>query len=141
MAVLKEIQEREAYMEKIRVALKQDGRVAILEYRPEEPSPGPPKRYRLPETRVVHKDLTFGGDMRDIQVSFGKIRSARRLPRQSLPLRLLRQTGPADRLRNTRRHPGEASKPGPFWAYYDPLWIMGLGQEIAIKNSATSPKV
>ncbi|MBN1305111.1 MAG: NAD(P)-dependent oxidoreductase [Anaerolineales bacterium] len=30
---------------------------------------------RLPETRVNYKDLTFGGDMRDIQVSFEKIRN------------------------------------------------------------------
>jgi nucleoside-diphosphate-sugar epimerase len=28
----------------------------------------------LPETTVIHKDLTFGGDMRDITVSFEKIR-------------------------------------------------------------------
>ncbi len=28
---------------------------------------------RLPETQVRYKDLTFGGDMRDIAVSFGKI--------------------------------------------------------------------
>ena len=28
---------------------------------------------RLPETHVVYKDLTFGGDMRDIAVSFEKI--------------------------------------------------------------------
>jgi nucleoside-diphosphate-sugar epimerase len=28
---------------------------------------------RLPETRVLYKDLTFGGDMRDISVSFNKI--------------------------------------------------------------------
>jgi nucleoside-diphosphate-sugar epimerase len=28
---------------------------------------------RLPETRVIYKDLTFGGDMRDITVSFKKI--------------------------------------------------------------------
>jgi len=31
---------------------------------------------RLPETRVNYKDITFGGDMRDISVSFEKIRSA-----------------------------------------------------------------
>jgi nucleoside-diphosphate-sugar epimerase len=31
---------------------------------------------RLPETDVVYKDLTFGGDMRDISVSFEKIRLA-----------------------------------------------------------------
>jgi nucleoside-diphosphate-sugar epimerase len=30
---------------------------------------------RLPETVVAYKDLTFGGDMRDITVSFGKVRS------------------------------------------------------------------
>ena len=29
---------------------------------------------RLPETHVTYKDLTFGGDMRDISVSFEKIR-------------------------------------------------------------------
>jgi len=29
---------------------------------------------RMPETVVEYKDLTFGGDMRDITVSFGKIR-------------------------------------------------------------------
>ena len=31
---------------------------------------------RLPETVVRYKDLTFGGDMRDITVSFAKIRRA-----------------------------------------------------------------
>ncbi len=31
---------------------------------------------RLPETNVNYKDITFGGDMRDISVSFEKIRSA-----------------------------------------------------------------
>ncbi|HKJ26797.1 MAG TPA: hypothetical protein VJ965_04085, partial [Anaerolineales bacterium] len=30
---------------------------------------------RLPETRVRYKDLTFGGDMRDIRVTFEKIKS------------------------------------------------------------------
>ncbi len=29
---------------------------------------------RLPETVVTYKDLTFGGDMRDITVSFEKIK-------------------------------------------------------------------
>jgi len=29
---------------------------------------------RMPETVVEYKDLTFGGDMRDITVSFEKIR-------------------------------------------------------------------
>jgi nucleoside-diphosphate-sugar epimerase len=31
---------------------------------------------RLPETSVIYKDLTFGGDMRDISVSFEKIHQA-----------------------------------------------------------------
>lgn len=30
---------------------------------------------RLPETRVRYKDMTFGGDMRDIRVSFEKVRN------------------------------------------------------------------
>ena len=29
---------------------------------------------RLPETKVQYKDLTFGGDMRDITASFEKVR-------------------------------------------------------------------
>ena len=29
---------------------------------------------RLPETHVIYKDLTFGGDMRDISVSFEKVK-------------------------------------------------------------------
>jgi nucleoside-diphosphate-sugar epimerase len=29
---------------------------------------------RLPETMVTYKDMTFGGDMRDISVSFEKVR-------------------------------------------------------------------
>jgi len=29
---------------------------------------------RLPETRVIYKDLTFGGDMRDFHISYTKIR-------------------------------------------------------------------
>ncbi len=32
-------------------------------------------REQLPETRVTYKDLSFGGDMRDIRVSFAKIRN------------------------------------------------------------------
>ncbi|HEX7974239.1 MAG TPA: NAD(P)-dependent oxidoreductase [Anaerolineales bacterium] len=30
---------------------------------------------RLPETSVIYKDMTFGGDMRDIRVSFDKVRT------------------------------------------------------------------
>ena len=32
-------------------------------------------RKRMPEVEVEYKDLTFGGDMRDITVSFAKIKS------------------------------------------------------------------
>ena len=64
-SVYKEIQGREEYMKKIRLALKPTGRVAILEYRPEEPSPGPPKRYRLPENRVVAEMETAGFTLLD----------------------------------------------------------------------------
>jgi predicted methyltransferase len=52
-SVYKEIQGREAYMKKVRNALKPGGRVAILEYRPDDRSPGPPRRYRLPESQVI----------------------------------------------------------------------------------------
>jgi len=64
-SVYKEIQGREEYMQKVRVALKPSGRVAILEYRPEEPSPGPPRRYRLPEARVVAEMEAAGFTLRD----------------------------------------------------------------------------
>jgi len=52
-SVYKEISHRVEYMQKLRGCLKKDGRVAILEYRPETKSPGPPVRYRLTEARVI----------------------------------------------------------------------------------------
>jgi ubiquinone/menaquinone biosynthesis C-methylase UbiE len=52
-SVYKEISNRAVYLERLRRALKANGRVAILEYRPDADAPGPPKKYRLPEEQVV----------------------------------------------------------------------------------------
>ncbi len=52
-SVYKEIDERPAYMRKVRDVLKKNGRVAILEYRPETGGTGPPRRDRLPESQVI----------------------------------------------------------------------------------------
>ena len=38
---------------------------------------------RLPETVVTYKDMTFGGDMRDITVSFEKIHTSAGLSDQA----------------------------------------------------------
>ena len=54
-SVYKEIDERPAYMRKVRDVLKKNGRVAILEYRPDARGPGPPRRDRLPEARVIEE--------------------------------------------------------------------------------------
>lgn len=52
-SVYKEIDERPAYMRKVRDVLKKNGRVAILEYRPETGGTGPPRRDRLPEAQII----------------------------------------------------------------------------------------
>ncbi len=52
-SVYKEIDERPAYMRKVREVLKKNGRVAILEYRPETRGTGPPRRDRLPEAQII----------------------------------------------------------------------------------------
>ena len=52
-SVYKEIDERVEYMKTRRYALKEGGRVAILEYRPDTEAPGPEKKDRLPESRVI----------------------------------------------------------------------------------------
>ena len=54
-SVYKEIDERPAYMRKVRDVLKKNGRVAILEYRPDARGPGPPRRDRLPEAQVIEE--------------------------------------------------------------------------------------
>jgi len=52
-SVYKEIDGRVEYMKRLRYALKTDGRVAILEYRPNADAPGPEKKDRLPESQVI----------------------------------------------------------------------------------------
>jgi SAM-dependent methyltransferase len=52
-SVYKEIDERVAYMKTARQALKNKGRVAIIEYRTDAKEPGPPRKYRLPEQQVI----------------------------------------------------------------------------------------
>ena len=53
--VYKEIDDRVAYMERARSALRPDGRVAILGFRSRVRGPGPPARDRLPEERVIEE--------------------------------------------------------------------------------------
>lgn len=52
-SVYKEISGREQYLRRVRQALRPDGRLAILEYRPEAKAIGPPRRYRLSETQIT----------------------------------------------------------------------------------------
>jgi len=52
-SVYKEIDERVAYMRTARRALKNKGRVAMIEYRTDAKEPGPPRKYRLPQHQVI----------------------------------------------------------------------------------------
>jgi ubiquinone/menaquinone biosynthesis C-methylase UbiE len=52
-SVYKEIDKRVAYMKTARQALKNKGRVAIIEYRMDAKEPGPPRKYRLSEQQVI----------------------------------------------------------------------------------------
>jgi len=54
-SVYKEIQDRPAYMQKVRKALKPEGRVAILEYRVHELAPGPPRNMRLSPKQITEE--------------------------------------------------------------------------------------
>lgn len=54
-SVYKEINGRTAYMEKIIPALKSGGRVAIIEFRPDNMSPGPPPDIRLSPKQVIEE--------------------------------------------------------------------------------------
>jgi predicted methyltransferase len=54
-SVYKEIQNRPAYMRKVRKALKSQGRVAILEYRLNELAPGPPRSMRLSPQQITEE--------------------------------------------------------------------------------------
>ena len=59
-SVYKEIDERVAYMKTARQALKNKGRVAIIEYRMDAKEPGPPRKYRLSEQQVI-AEMEAGG--------------------------------------------------------------------------------
>lgn len=59
-SVYKEISNRVDYLRKVRAVLKPGGRVAILEYRVDTEAPGPPRRYRLPESQVVQEMQAAG---------------------------------------------------------------------------------
>ena len=53
LSVYKEIDDRVAYMRRLREAIAPGGRVAILEYDPDAEGPGPPRRVRLPRQTVI----------------------------------------------------------------------------------------
>ena len=52
-SVYKEISDRPLFLQRMRPALKPDGRVAIIEYCPGALAPGPPLEYRLSERQVI----------------------------------------------------------------------------------------
>jgi ubiquinone/menaquinone biosynthesis C-methylase UbiE len=64
-SVYKEIDERVAYMEKVRRVLRRGGRVAILEYRPEWEGAGPPRADRLPAATVIEEMAGAGFALRE----------------------------------------------------------------------------
>jgi ubiquinone/menaquinone biosynthesis C-methylase UbiE len=63
-SVYKELDARVAYMGKVRALLRPDGRVAILEFRPRAPGPGPPDPDRLPPERVIEELAAAGFELR-----------------------------------------------------------------------------
>ncbi|MDI6449127.1 class I SAM-dependent methyltransferase [Anaerobaca lacustris] len=73
-SVYKEIDNRPAYLERVRRCLRPGGRVAILEYRPGELAPGPPRWMRLSAEQIV-EELEDAG--------FEFIEAFEFLPRQS----------------------------------------------------------
>jgi len=51
--VYKEIAERPAYLRRLAPALRDGGRIAIIDFHPDAPGLGPPREARLPEAQVV----------------------------------------------------------------------------------------
>ena len=64
-SVYKEIDDRASYMEKVRRALRPEGRVAILEFRPEWQGAGPPNADRLAPERVIGELAAAGFALRE----------------------------------------------------------------------------
>jgi arsenite methyltransferase len=64
-SVYKEIDERIAYMEKVRRVLRPSGRVAILEYRPDWQGVGPPPEDRLSPETVTQEMDAAGLELRE----------------------------------------------------------------------------
>jgi ubiquinone/menaquinone biosynthesis C-methylase UbiE len=58
--VYKEIDDRVLYMQRVKQALKPNGRVAILGFRPDAPGPGPPRDARL-SAQQVSRELSEAG--------------------------------------------------------------------------------
>lgn len=73
-SVYKEINNRPTYLQRVRRCLQPGGRVAILEYRPGELTPGPPRWMRLSAEQIV-------GELED--AGFELIEAFDFLPRQS----------------------------------------------------------
>lgn len=59
-SVYKEIENRVTYMKNLSRILKENGRVAIIEYRVDSPERGPEVQYRLPEAQVI-KEMEAAG--------------------------------------------------------------------------------
>jgi ubiquinone/menaquinone biosynthesis C-methylase UbiE len=64
-SVYKEIDDREAYMRRVRRALRRGGRVAILEYRPDADGPGPPKSMRMSEAQISSEMERAGFELQE----------------------------------------------------------------------------
>lgn len=58
--VYKELSERPAYVRRLAEALREGGRIAVVDFRPEAEGAGPPREARLPEAQVVTEMAAAG---------------------------------------------------------------------------------